>query len=215
VRRRVNPDEALSRERIADAALAVLSEHGLDGLTVRKVAARLGVQHGALYWHVRHKQDLLDEAAQALLMREFAELSGPQTTDDWREWLAETARRLRKAMLSHRDGAAIVATSRSKSRVDMISAIGEAVQQVLAEAGFSAEEAFAVQVGVLGYAMGVTAQEQATVERAMPPANAERFPRLARAKDAAAGILGEPDGPFEAGLAVLLDGAAQRRSKVK
>jgi TetR/AcrR family tetracycline transcriptional repressor len=43
--------------------LDVLDEVGIDGLTVRLLAGRLGVKSPALYWHLRNKQELLDAMA--------------------------------------------------------------------------------------------------------------------------------------------------------
>ena len=42
----------LSPERITDAALAILAEYGLGDVSMRRVAAALGVAPGALYWHL-------------------------------------------------------------------------------------------------------------------------------------------------------------------
>ena len=53
----------LSKTAVVRAALEVLDDAGIDGVTVRAVAARLGVQAPALYWHVRDKRELLDEMA--------------------------------------------------------------------------------------------------------------------------------------------------------
>ncbi|MFT7475478.1 MAG: TetR/AcrR family tetracycline transcriptional repressor [Verrucomicrobiales bacterium] len=50
----------LSRERVADAALALGDAEGLDGLSMRKVGASLGVEAMSLYNHVANKDDLLD-----------------------------------------------------------------------------------------------------------------------------------------------------------
>ena len=41
----------LRRERVVDVAIALVDADGLDALTMRKLATRLGVQAGALYWH--------------------------------------------------------------------------------------------------------------------------------------------------------------------
>src|SRR5215216_2081141 len=49
----------LGREEVVGAALGLLDEVGLDGLTTRRLAERLGVRVGALYWHVSSKQELL------------------------------------------------------------------------------------------------------------------------------------------------------------
>ncbi|WFE67486.1 TetR/AcrR family transcriptional regulator [Micromonospora sp. WMMD714] len=57
--RRATP---LTRERIVAEAVALLDRHGVDGLTMRRLAERLGVTPTALYWHVTTKEDVLDLA---------------------------------------------------------------------------------------------------------------------------------------------------------
>ena len=59
--------ERLDRERVVRAALALLDEVGLDGLTLRRLAQDLGVKAPALYWHVASKADLLHEMAVTML----------------------------------------------------------------------------------------------------------------------------------------------------
>jgi type II secretory pathway predicted ATPase ExeA len=53
----------LRREHVVDEAIVLLDADGLDALTLRKLATRLGVQAGALYWHFASKQALLDAMA--------------------------------------------------------------------------------------------------------------------------------------------------------
>ena len=53
----------LDRTRVADTALKLLNEVGLDGLTLRAIARELDVKAPALYWHFKDKQALLDEMA--------------------------------------------------------------------------------------------------------------------------------------------------------
>ncbi|GAA4618932.1 hypothetical protein GCM10023195_85410 [Actinoallomurus liliacearum] len=48
----------LSRETVVDGALALVDEEGLDRLTVRRLAQRLGVTPMALYWHFKNKEEL-------------------------------------------------------------------------------------------------------------------------------------------------------------
>ena len=50
---------ALSRAAIVDAGLGILDAYGLGDLSMRRVADALGVQAGALYYHVPNKQSLL------------------------------------------------------------------------------------------------------------------------------------------------------------
>ena len=52
---------ALDRAQVVTAAIELLDEVGLDGLTLRRLAQELGVQAPALYWHFKDKQELLDQ----------------------------------------------------------------------------------------------------------------------------------------------------------
>lgn len=62
-----SPQPGLTREAIAQAALRVLEREGIDGLSMRKVGAELGVKAASLYWHVRNKEQLLDLLTDALM----------------------------------------------------------------------------------------------------------------------------------------------------
>jgi AcrR family transcriptional regulator len=86
----------LKRERVLDAALAVAEREGLQRLSMRQVAAELGVSPMALYRHVRNKDDLLDGLVERLL----AELELPEQSLPWDERLRSLAGELRA--LSHR-----------------------------------------------------------------------------------------------------------------
>jgi AcrR family transcriptional regulator len=87
----------LRRERIVRAAIAIADRDGLDALTMRRVAERLGAGTMSLYWHVRNKDELIE------LMRD--EVVGEQTlkaaSGDWRADLATFARDLRQTFLRH------------------------------------------------------------------------------------------------------------------
>ncbi|MEZ5246580.1 MAG: TetR family transcriptional regulator [Acidimicrobiales bacterium] len=72
----------LTRQRVADAALAFIDEHGLDGLSMRKLGAELGVEAMSLYNHVTNKADLLGAVAERLfqdVLDAYGEPSG-----DWK-----------------------------------------------------------------------------------------------------------------------------------
>ena len=58
--RRGEPRDTLNRERVLRAAIELADEHGIDALTMRELARRLGVEGGSLYYHVASKDDLLD-----------------------------------------------------------------------------------------------------------------------------------------------------------
>lgn len=75
----------LSRAEVVHTATEILREYGLADLTMRRLARELGVQPGALYWHVADKQDLLVAVTEGLLS------SVPAHDDAERlgAWLAE------------------------------------------------------------------------------------------------------------------------------
>jgi TetR/AcrR family transcriptional regulator, tetracycline repressor protein len=52
--------ERLTRERVVDAAIAIMDAEGLDAVTMRRVAREVGVEAMSLYNHVRDKDDLLE-----------------------------------------------------------------------------------------------------------------------------------------------------------
>jgi TetR/AcrR family tetracycline transcriptional repressor len=107
---------ALHREDVVRAAIELLDEVGLDALTTRALTQRLGVQRGALYWHVRSKRELLTAVAGEIMGDAFAGPPGGGTggeaddgADDWAGQAESFAHRTRRAMLAHRDGARLVA----------------------------------------------------------------------------------------------------------
>ncbi len=57
----------LTRDQVVGVALDLLDEVGLDNLTMRRLAAALGVKNGATYWHFPSKQALLEAMADAML----------------------------------------------------------------------------------------------------------------------------------------------------
>jgi AcrR family transcriptional regulator len=72
---------ALSEAEILDVALAIIEEHGVDGLTMRRLSTRLGVALGATYHHVKNKDALLVLVARSLFDR--VELPAPDDPRDW------------------------------------------------------------------------------------------------------------------------------------
>lgn len=59
--------DALSKERIVEAAIAILDAEGTGGLTVRILAARLATGSGAIYWHIADKDGLLAAATDQVI----------------------------------------------------------------------------------------------------------------------------------------------------
>lgn len=86
----------LTRDAVIDTALQVLEAEGTGALSIRAVAAQLGVSPMALYRHVGSKDDLLDEVVDRL----FAERWEPTVAQrDWERWIADAADRLRRFLV--------------------------------------------------------------------------------------------------------------------
>ncbi len=66
--------DALSKERIVEAAIEILDADGESALTFRALAARLATGSGAIYWHVANKNDLLAAAADDVIARVMTEV---------------------------------------------------------------------------------------------------------------------------------------------
>ena len=96
-----------SRTDVVEHALDVLDRHGLADLSMRRLAADLGVRPSALYWHFANKQTLLAAVADEVLRRG----ERPVPDGPWEERVTSYAQQLRDAMLAYRDGAELVATS--------------------------------------------------------------------------------------------------------
>lgn len=95
----------LTRSVIVDAAFEVLDEVGIDGLTVRALATRLGVKAPALYWHLDSKQTLLDEMGTVVASRIQHSVDDIAATASLAEALLGYAQAARAEYLRHRDGA--------------------------------------------------------------------------------------------------------------
>ncbi len=111
----------LDRAAIVTAALKLLDEVGLDQLSTRRLAAELGVKGPSLYWHFRNMAELRDLMADQLLTDV---LPAPDAFDNWKAWIAEGARAFRRAALSHRDGARVLAGARPTGAHDDVARAG-------------------------------------------------------------------------------------------
>jgi AcrR family transcriptional regulator len=66
--------DALSKERIIEAAIEILDAEGESALTFRALAARMATGSGAIYWHVTSKNDLLAAIADDVIARVMTEV---------------------------------------------------------------------------------------------------------------------------------------------
>ena len=77
--------EKLNRGVIARAGLRLLDSTGIEGITMRALAAELGVQAPTLYWHIKSKQDLFRAMAAAMSEDAAALMTAADRRAPWRE----------------------------------------------------------------------------------------------------------------------------------
>jgi TetR/AcrR family tetracycline transcriptional repressor len=147
---------ALDKDRIVAEAVALLDADGLDGLTLRRLAQRLGVQAPTLYWHIPNKAALVTEVAEAILSP-FADLAPPDADEPWQDWLIGLAERLRKAMLAHPDGARVISASHLSLRM---AALSELAMNVLVARGLPLHRARLLVLTVQHLTIGHVLEEQ-------------------------------------------------------
>ena len=90
-------ETALTRERILNAAIALVDRDGLDGLNMRRLATELGVGTMSLYHHVPDKEALLTGIAEVVM----ADLERPPDSADWLEAAPILAHSFRRIALAH------------------------------------------------------------------------------------------------------------------
>ncbi|RFU39782.1 TetR/AcrR family transcriptional regulator [Actinomadura logoneensis] len=90
------PRQTLTLDRIADTAVGIADAEGLDAITMRGLATRLGVAPMAPYRHIQNKDELLE----VMVDRVYGELTLVRGAT-WRETLREHALRTRALMHAH------------------------------------------------------------------------------------------------------------------
>ncbi|MDP9135717.1 MAG: TetR/AcrR family transcriptional regulator C-terminal domain-containing protein [Actinomycetota bacterium] len=141
----------LSRERVLTTAVAFADRHGLESLSMRKLADELGAGAMSLYYHVRNKGQLLDGMVDIV----FGEIELPLTDVDWKTAMRRRALSTREVLNRHR-----WAVGQMEGRTEHGQAnlrLHDAVLGCLREAGFSLEmtvHAYSVQDAyIYGFAL--------------------------------------------------------------
>jgi AcrR family transcriptional regulator len=135
------PDESertrLTRAAVVDRALALADKTGLDALTIRKLAAELGVTPMALYWHFRSKEELLAGLADRL----WGELDlTVDRTAPWTEQIRALLGSLLIVLRAHPAAAGLLLHSEKLNTESSINAT-ELTLDILRTAGFNPEDA--------------------------------------------------------------------------
>ncbi|WP_327632931.1 TetR/AcrR family transcriptional regulator C-terminal domain-containing protein [Kribbella sp. NBC_00482] len=144
---------SLDRTRIVDEAVALLDAEGLDGVTLRKLAARLGVQAPTLYWHLPNKAALVTAIAEAIV----PDPTPPAPDEPWEDWLRDFALRLRAALIAHPDGARVVSIAQLSRQTG---AWSELAMSTLVDRGIALRDARIIVLTVERFTIGHVLEEQ-------------------------------------------------------
>ena len=212
------PRPRLDLEMLVGAAIALLDEGGLDAITTRTLAARLGVRSPALYWYIRDKNELLDLVADAIcepaLEPTLALVDDPGLSR--RERWAGSLRLYRAVLRSHRDAPRLLAERPPTGPVRR--RLADAAVGYVLEAGFPEADAALISVLLSSYVISLVSEElrfEALAQQPMPgggqsdPAPSEAaFPNLDRIARQLSEI--RPGSIFETGIEILFDGVERR-----
>ncbi|WP_058188577.1 TetR/AcrR family transcriptional regulator C-terminal domain-containing protein [Terracidiphilus gabretensis] len=209
----------LDRQLILHHAFGVLNEGGLEGLTLRKLAARLEVQAPAIYWHFKSKQDLLDEMGTQVLLKAIEDEPKWRELETWQELAFVYCTSLRRTFLRHRDGAKM-ASGTYLTDTKMYEAMEMSLQR-FTSAGFSLRQAVVALTTLYSYTVGFVIEEQATqIAPGMPNeqyalnardqrVNKDLYPLAAAA---GAEMFTNHDSRFEEGVRLIVAGIASALS---
>jgi TetR/AcrR family tetracycline transcriptional repressor len=210
----------LTRQHVVAEALTIIAEQGVQALTMRALAARLGVVPGALYHHVRNKQQLQDLLLDGVLAEVDVHLDPSQA---WPEQLTVLAHRLREVLEQHPGVAGILKTRDPLGPHSL--ALAEAFLSPLQAAGFADRDAGLAFFLLVDYTIGFAVSSPPTsineqrvrdpatrgqlhqFFRSLPP---DRFPALVALGDHV--WVDNRDERFTTGLDVLVAGLEHARS---
>lgn len=152
---------ALTQLTVVDTAVDILQKFGLADLSMRRLAKELDVQVGALYWHVKNKQELLAQVAAQLLNTPALSVN----VEDFNtpaDAILQLVRKLYLALLPIQDSPEVieVATAMQVTELQPILQL----RALLEAAGLSAEHARHGQQLLLNHVLGSVAFRQNLVQ---------------------------------------------------
>jgi AcrR family transcriptional regulator len=165
-RRSQRRTEALSRERIVEAAVALLDATGEGGLTFRALTERLATGPGAIYWHVANRSELLDAATDAVVATALA-VEPQDAPDSPQEEIRAVALGLFDATEQHPWLAAQLATQLSRNPSGTVAPrIFESLGRRVRALGVPRDGWFTATSALMHYVLGAAGQNAANTTSA-------------------------------------------------
>jgi AcrR family transcriptional regulator len=194
----------LSRERIRDAALDYIDEHGLAALSMRRLAEVLGVQAASLYSHYPTKDAVLDAIANLLI----TEVDTSGFARGWREGLLTWARSYHAALARHPNAVALIASGTQQR--DEFLAMANAVHGGLVGAGWAPRRATEISGAVKYLVIGAASTPFASGFADDVQVYLDSYPHLTQAHRLRADAARIDSDSFELGLQCLVHGLEAR-----
>lgn len=155
---------ALNEDVVVEEALKLLNEVGLDAVSLRALANRLGVKPPTLHWHVKNKATLINEMAERIIQPLVRELRQRSVDERWQEWLINVFKQLRQAMLSYTDGARVVAGAHFSLTM---SDVMETAIRTLLTSGVSLRQSRMIVLTTTHFTLGHVMEEQTPLDAEM------------------------------------------------
>ncbi len=213
----------LTRQRILKTALALVDRSGVDALSMRNVAAKLGVEAMSLYNHVASKDALVEGLVELVL----EEIEVPPPGTPWREAMRARALSARAVFLRH--PAAVLLVESCATMTPSRLRYADGVVGLMLAAGFTVPQAYRAFLTLDSYLYGFALQEltwprpknsrpeddAATV----PTVPLGAFPHFSKVMGHVMGEVGRLgflaayDAEFEFGLDLILDSLAHLQPK--
>jgi TetR/AcrR family transcriptional regulator, tetracycline repressor protein len=212
----------LTRATVVDRALRLADADGLEALTIRKLAAELGVTPMALYWHFRSKDELLEGLAE----RVWSEIDvAVDRSAPWPAQLRGLLESLLRVLRAHPAAPQLLMQGEKQSEAALNAT--EVTLEVLRGAGFDPQDASAIARSALWTGLmlvmsepGVewlTADERTEAQRkkqvalaSLPPA---RYPRLVECAIPMTAC-NDPELHYEFGVSMFMAGVEAMAAKI-
>ena len=195
--------QGVTRQAVIDEALRILDDEGREALTMRRLAAAMGVEAPSLYAHIRSKDELVDGVLDSVLDAIVLPDVGP----DVRRSLVDGFTAYRRALLRH-PPIVLLMTERARYSGAQFRLVRQSIE-LLESSGLSTRAAVDAHVTLVAFVLGFIVQEAgrltgpASNASAADPVMARVFATLRERS---------VDERFEVGLGLILDGIGVHRA---
>ncbi|MEU8815363.1 TetR family transcriptional regulator [Actinoplanes sp. NPDC048796] len=161
--------DKLSKTAVAERALRIGDEHGLEAVTIRRLAQELGVTPMALYWHFKNKEELLLGIADHALSTVRADRDAD---DPWQKQVRAMVEALLAVMRKHPSLPDLLAMV-EKSRTASFTRASNDALMLLTRAGFTVRQGYWIASYLMHGVIGLLQMQPEGPPHASPEETAE------------------------------------------